>query len=217
MKLNKDLAEFVGAFVGDGCLSKSKRTDRKNGFSKEVVFTGSWEHDNQYYKEIIQPTLIRNFNIKGSLFHRKDDNSLRFRIFNQTLIPSFLINLGFNFGPKSKNVEIPKVILNNYKLHKAFLRGLFNTDGSIYKRYSKQYSGHSRFYSNYKVIQFVSVSKKLMEQTHQILLNLNFNPNKVINTHNAWVCRITSQKEVNRFGKEIITNHKYHLGRFLQA
>ena len=214
MEIKEDLAEFIGAFIGDGCLSEYKRSDRKKGTFKEIVFTGAWEKDYPYYKDIIQPILIKNFNISGTINHRKDDNSLRFRIFKQPIF-SFLLGVGFKFGPKSNNVEIPKIILDNNKLHKALIRGLFNTDGSIYKRYSKKYAGHNKLYSNYKVIQFKSVSQRLIEQVHDILLNLKLNPNKVTKTDDAWVCRITSQKEVNQFEREIITNHAYHINRFL--
>jgi intein/homing endonuclease len=214
MDLNENLAEFIGAFVGDGCLSEYKRSDREKGTIKEVSFTGAWEKDYPYYKDVIQPILMKNFNISGTIKHRKDDDSLRLRIFRQPIFV-FLLNLGFNFGPKSNNVVIPEKILNDSLLHKAFLRGLFNTDGSIYKRYNKQYKSHSKFYSEYKVIQFKSASKKLIEQVYSILSNLKFNPNNVIKSRDAWVCRITSQNEVNRFGKEIITNHPYHIKRLL--
>lgn len=214
MELTEELAEMIGVFVGDGCLSQSKRKDRK-GYSKEVVFTGSWDKDSQYYMDIIQPIIYKNFDLSSSLVHRKDDNSMRLRIYNQTILPSFLIKLGFNFGPKSRTVEIPLIILNDISLQKSFIRGLFNTDGTIYKRYSKPYGNHKKTYSDYKVIQFKSASKKLMEQTSNILLDLGFNPNRIIKERDAWVCRITSQKEVKRFGNEIITNHTYHKNRFL--
>ena len=179
-----------------------------------MVFTGSWEKDYQYYLDVIQPILIKNFNFPGKIIHRKDDNSLRFRIFRKGIF-SFLIESGFKFGPKSDNVNIPLSILDNISLQKPFIRGLFNTDGTIYKRYSKQYKNHPKLYSKYNVIQFKSVSPKLIEQLHLILANLGFNPNKITKTDNAWVCRITSQEEINKFNKEIITNHAYHIKRAL--
>ena len=213
MELNKELAEFVGVFVGDGCLSRYKRSDRI-GNIEEIQFTGSWSKDSQYYLEIIQPIIKRNFNVDGGITHRKDDDTVRYRITNREVI-SFLKNLDFSFGPKATKVKIPNRILNNSSLHESFLRGFFNTDGTIYKRYSKQYKNHAKFYQNYKVIQFKSASKELMSQIYFILDQLGFKPNRVIKTKDCWVCRITFQKEVNNFGEEIITNHKYHRDRFL--
>lgn len=213
MELDEELSEFVGAFVGDGCLSCYKRSNG-SGNTEEIQFTGSWDKDSQYYTEIIQPILKNSFNIEGSIKHRKDDNTVRFRTTNKRLV-SFLKQLGFNHGPKATTVKIHDKILNNPALHKSFLRGLFNTDGSIYKRYSKQYKNHTRFYKNYKVIQFKSASKELILQTHLILSQLGFNPNKIIRTNDCWVCRITFQKDVTIFRSEIITNHQYHKERFL--
>ena len=213
MKLNEELEEFVGVFVGDGCLSCYRRSNR-TGNTEEIQFTGSWDKDSQYYSEIIQPIVKRNFKVSGSIRHRKDDNTVRFRITNKEVV-SFLKNLDFSAGPKATIVKIPNKILNNSALHSSFLRGLFNTDGTIYKRYSKKYKNHKKFYPNYKVIQFKSASEELMLQTHLILEKLGFKPNRVIKTQNCWVCRVTFQREVNKFGKEIITNHKYHKERFL--
>jgi len=213
MMVNEGLAEFIGAFVGDGCLSCYKRSDR-NGNIEEIQFTGSWEKDSPYYLEIIQPIVRENFNVSGNIKHRKDDDTVRFRITNKKVI-SFLRNLGFNFGPKATIVKIPDKILNDPSLHKSFLRGLFNTDGTIYKRYSKKYKNHNKFYQNYKVVQFKMASEELILQVHSMLEELGFNPNRVIKTNDCWVCRVTFQKDVNNFGKEIITNHKYHRERFL--
>ena len=213
MELNKELAEFVGVFVGDGCLSCYKRSDR-TGNIEEIQFTGSWNKDYQYYLEIIQPIVKRNFEINGNINHRKDDNTIRFRITNKKVV-SFLKDLDFNFGPKATIVRIPDKILKDSSLYKSFLRGFFNTDGTIYKRYSKKYKNHKKFYQNYKVIQFKSASKELMLQIYLMLEQLGFNPNRIIKTENCWVCRVTFQKNVNNFGKEIITNHKYHRDRFL--
>ena len=213
MVVNEELAEFVGAFVGDGCLSSYKRSNRK-GNIEEIQFTGSWEKDSPYYLAIIQPIVMENFNARGNIKHRKDDNTVRFRITDKKVI-AFLRDLGFNFGPKAQTVKIPDKILNDSSLHKSFLRGFFNTDGTIYKRYSKQYKKHAKFYQNYKVVQFKCASKGLMVQVHSILKELGFNPNRVIRTKDCWVCRVTFQKDVTNFGKEIITNHAYHRDRFL--
>lgn len=213
MYLNEELAEFVGAFVGDGCLSRYKRTNRK-GHTEELQFTGSWNKDSQYYLEIIQPILKKHFNFEGNLAHRKDDNTVRLRTTKKEIV-SFLKDLEFEPGPKNKTVKIPKEILEDSSLHKSFLRGLFNTDGSIYKRYNKQYENHPKFYSKYKIIQFKLASKELIFQLNHLLKELGFAPNRVTRINDCWVCRITLQKDVRTFGNEIITNHNYHKKRFL--
>ena len=213
MEINEELAEFLGAFIGDGCLSRYKRSNRPKGEITEVVFTGGWEKDSPYYRDIIGPILQKNFQVSGSLKHRVDDNSVRFRIFNKS-ISSFLIEVGFKPGPKSKNVKIPEAIMNDSSLHQAVLRGIFNTDGTVYRRYSKRYGAQKKEYLGYKVVQFKSMSKGLIFQIHELLESLGLNPNKVTASREAWVCRITSQEEVSKFGKEIATDHPYHMDRF---
>ncbi len=215
-KLNEDLAELVGAFIGDGCLSQYYIKNRKK-WQQVILFTGSWRNDSLYYKNVIQPIIEKYFKVKCQFYHRKDDDTVRFRTYDKKII-LFLLNLGFNFGPKADNVIIPSIIFNDKKLMRGCVRGVFNTDGTIYQRYSKQYKNHPKYYKDYKVIQFKSKSHKLIKQIRLILSEFDLNPNKIIadgksNIHA--VCRITSQPEVKRFEKEINTTHSYHIERML--
>ncbi|MCD4759876.1 hypothetical protein K8R33_03235, partial [archaeon] len=169
MELNEQLAEFVGAFIGDGCLSKWSRKDRPSDV-KVISFTGSWKNDSQYYQEIINPFIKEIFGKGGRIYHRKDDNSIRYTLYNKDII-LFLIELGFDFGPKSRTVTIPDKIVYDKELSIACIRGIFNTDGCIYRRYSKKYKNHPKAYLNYKVIQFRLNSENLLHQIKNILYN----------------------------------------------
>ncbi len=211
MKLNKALAEFVGAFIGDGCLSEYNVTSR--AIKRTVVlFTGSWKNDYVYYKKILQKFVIKSFNISGNIYHRKDDNTIRYTLYDNKII-NFLLELGFTPGPKTKKVTIPKIFFKQKSLIKSCLRGIFNTDGTIYKRYSKKYNRQPKLYDKYKVIQFKSCSRKLIYQIKDILSYLDYNPNKVITDCKSWVCRITNQNYVKKFNKEINITHPYHIKR----
>ena len=70
MILDEDLAEVVGALIGDGCLckfwSKARRTWRY-----ELLFTGGWDKDHEYYTARIQPIIYEKFGIKGYLERNK--------------------------------------------------------------------------------------------------------------------------------------------------
>lgn len=211
MDLNEELAEFIGAFIGDGCLSRYPRKNRPND-TTVIAFTGSWNNDSQYYKEVIKQIIKSNFDNLGYLYHRKKDDTVRYFIYNKEVI-SFLIMLGYGFGPKTNNVKIPKKILKNYKLSIPCIRGIFNTDGCIYRRYSKKYKNHSKEYLNYRVIQFKMNSKVLLDQIKEILNRLDIKSNKVIQDKNSFVLRITSQNDVKKFVKLINTKHKHHLER----
>jgi len=213
--MNEDLAEVVGAFIGDGCLSRYYIKNREK-WQEVILFTGSWQKDSPYYKKIIQNIITKEFKLKCELYHRLDDDTVRFRTYDKGFI-SFLLKMGFKFGPKAHNVKIPDIILSKDSLLKGCIRGIFNTDGTIYQRYSKKYSGHPKHYANYKVVQFKSKSLKLMRQIRTILLKLEFMPNKIIKdgkNSNCYVCRLTSQKDIEVFDNEINTTHQYHMDRY---
>ena len=213
MKMNVGLAEFVGAFIGDGCMSQYLRKGRHTK-TRVILFTGNWEKDSQYYSKIINPILVKNFGKPGRIYHRKDDNTVRF-IVGWKEVFSFLLSLGFSFGPKASTVFIPDIILNDKTLSFSCLRGIFNTDGCIYSRYSKKYNKHPKIYSNYAVIQFKSNSKLLMNQVSFVLKREGIIPNRIIKDKNAYVLRITNQKEIGKFLPLVNINHDYHKERIM--
>ena len=141
--MNEELSELVGLFIGDGCMSKYSRKNRPNRTSI-ILFTGGWKKDSQYYHVVIRGILRRYFNLKAKVYHRKDDDTVRVKIYDKHFI-AFFRNLGFNFGKKSETVFIPKEILENRSFSLACLRGIFNADGCVYKRYQKNMGNTLKF------------------------------------------------------------------------
>ena len=211
MKLNEGLAEFVGAFIGDGCMSRYY-VQKEKRWRTAVLLTGHWNKDSSYYIEEIKPVLEMNLGVSVRVYHRKDDDTVRCFVNGRKTI-DFLRNLGFSFGEKSSKVTIPETIFSNPSLNLSCLRGIFNTDGSVYRRYSKQYKNHHRFYSQYKVIQFSSKSKKLLEQIKKVLISFNINSNAITPNRDSYSLRINSQQEIDKFVHLIKFNHKYHISR----
>ncbi len=210
MELNEGLSEFVGAFIGDGCMTEYPRKDRPSTY-QSIQFTGDWSKDFSYYQKIILSIILQNFNYAGRIYHRKD-NTVRYFIKRKEVI-RFLLGLGYKFGPKANSVFIPESILNNKSMSLACVRGIFNTDGGFYKRYSRKYKNHKKLYSNYNVAQIKSNSKKLLEQIKYILNRENINSNKIIKDKNAYVFRITNQNEIKKFVSKVGMNHEYHKRR----
>lgn len=210
-KLNERTAEFVGALIGDGCLSKYwSKYDKR--WRTVVLFTGQWDNDIPYYENVIQKINKEELGYKGYIYHRKDDNSVRFFIGSKKLV-LWLHSMGLPIGVKDK-IVIPNYIRRNLNLAKACIRGIFNTDGSVYRRYSKAYSKHSKHYKNYAVIQFTMKNKNVIKFVIDILKQSQFRVNQITSDRDYWVCRITSQKDVNRFFNEIATNNSYHSNRY---
>jgi len=156
---------------------------------------------------------LEEFGTRGYIYHRKDDNTVRFFIESKRVL-SFLHSLGLPIGIK-KYIGIPEDFKVSLNLSKACIRGIFNTDGSIYSRYGKKYSNHSRYYKNYAVIQFKMKNREVIVFIKQSLEKSGLKLTKIGRVNKVyWVTRITSQKDVERFFKKLKINHPHHLRRF---
>ena len=211
INISESLAEVYGALIGDGCLSQYPIRE-SNNLKRVILFTGHLSHDFDYYVKIIRPVFIKEFNAKGYIQKREKYNCVRYVLSNGVAF-EFFKKLGFSIGKKLK-LEIPKLILLNNKKSISCIRGIFDTDGSIYQRYSKKYKNHAKHY-NYHVIQFKMNSKKVIEQIKFILEKNNIKTNKIIKDKKCSVLRITDQKEVDKFMQLIKPNNRYHKERYL--
>jgi hypothetical protein len=209
--MNADTAELIGFFIGDGCLCRyfSKYDSR---WKSVVLFTGNLKNDRTYYEEVLRPIIMKNFNVNGYVYLRRKDNTIRYSIFSEKVIEYFL-KMGFKFGPKFNSYNIP-LCINNRFLEKAFIRGIFNADGTVYRRYNKRYRNHPIFYGKYAIVQFKLKNSALIRSIRTMLQRSGFNVNRITRTREYYLIRITDQEHVERFFKEIATNHPYHLKRY---
>jgi intein/homing endonuclease len=166
--LNKKLAEILGMHCGDGCISITPRY-------KEYALCGDITEEKEYYKkrvvplfnEIIALPLLKN-KIKAKKYPKM--GVYGFLLFKKEIVEYF-IKLGLSAGSKT-NQGIPKIVKDsNIKCKKAFLRGLFDTDGSIYfqKNYSIKISKHKR-----PIIKIGTTSRKLKEDIKELCKELKY-------------------------------------------
>ncbi len=210
MELNEDMAEVVGAFIGDGCISAYREGNRRRTV---VLFTGNWKNDEAYYREKIVPAIRERFGGARRIYHRKDDNSLRYVLCDRRIIDLFVM-LGMPIGVKGNRLRIPSEIRADDRLARACIRGIFNTDGSVYRRYSKRYPGQARPYRNYAVIQFKMESRHVIRWLKRSLESHGLKVNRMTKVSNCLVIRITDQNSVKRFVGEIGFTHPYHEKRY---
>jgi len=211
IRINESLAEFYGAMIGDGCLSRYYPSDR-NAPIEVVQLSGHLINDIHYYENKILQILIKEFGTRGRLQKREKYNSVLYWVTNK-LAFSFFEDLGFPVGKKIR-LNIPRGILADNKKAIACVKGIFNTDGAVYRRYSKRYKNHARFY-NYLVIQFKLNSQRITKQVKKILNNNNIRTNKISRDKKCYVLRITNQEDIHKFMQIIRTSNKYHIERYL--
>ena len=87
IKINESLAEYYGAMIGDGCLTKYF-VNYYQKWKYCTLMTGH-THDEPYYRNTLQKISIKEFNIKGYIRFRKDENVTRFEIYTKEVFNFF--------------------------------------------------------------------------------------------------------------------------------
>ena len=209
-EMNEKLAELYGVMLGDGCLSSYFSNYAQKGIFCTLV-TGH-THDEPYYSQVLRPILIIEFGVKGCIRFRKDCQVVRFETTHKNVF-NFIKLLGFPIGKKDY-LEIPTSIISNNNFSIACVRGIFDTDGSIYSRYSKKYHNHAKFY-HYMVVQFKMKSYDLIKQIKNILDTNNIKTTKIGTIKKLYfVVRVTDQESIHIFMKLIKPNNEYHVKRY---
>jgi len=187
------LAEFVGIMLGDGGISSYQATITLN------------KNELTYAKFIIK--LIKSlFKSNAKIYPRKDCNAMDLVVHRKKIV-NFLLEIGLVKGGKIEHgADIPKWIMDDIKLQKACIRGLIDTDGSVFVH---RYISSGKIYK-YKKIEFSSSSKPLLISTYNILSNLGF---RVRMCKSGVAIRIESQKDVALYLKIIGTNNDRYSGK----
>jgi len=116
--------------------------------------------------------------------------------------------LGLKTGNKVKQqVDVPGWIKNNKKFQIACVRGLMDTDGSIFIH---KYKVKGKAYQ-YKKMAFTSRSKPLVIFAYNALKRLKLNPRI---TKNGWDVRLDSIEDVKKYFRLIGSHNLKHLKKY---
>ena len=136
LPINKYICEFYGILMGDGCISKYQDYEKFNRC--DMVVTGDKRFEMDYYK-YIQNLLKARFNINSYIYQYQSNNSLRLTIRNKPF-SNYLIKLGFPVGKKYIDLTIPKKLYDlPWNKLKFLIRGMFDTDGTIFAKKNEGY------------------------------------------------------------------------------
>ena len=115
---------------------------------------------------------------------------------NSVETTKFLISCGLLSGDKVKNqVGVPQWIKRKKSLTKTCLRGLIDTDGSIYRM--------KPHWPNLFQLSFKNNSKKLLQDVREAFIMLGFHPSKIFGNRLV----LTRQKEIVMYFKDIGSNN----------
>jgi len=202
LKINSELCELVGAFIGDGYLSKYG----KNGIV--VGLTGNAILDEEYLKIHLVSIVKRHFpSAKPSFSYRKDENTLQVRFYSKKLA-QFLLSLGFMPGIKTRTVKIPSIIEQDKQLLYATIRGIFDTDGCLFfdnrKKYEKPYPRIT--------IQVASIALIIQLEKH-LSSEFSLYVDKSNRDGKRNTLEIYGHEQLERFLKQIGFSNKRHMSK----
>jgi DNA-binding XRE family transcriptional regulator len=188
------LAEFFGILMGDGGIS-----------ARQVVVTLHSETDRafaQYYRRLA----YQLFGVRPQLVKLKHAKAVHL-VISRTDLVEWLHERGLPIGHKIKHgLDVPTWIKNNPRYSRFCLRGLIDTDGSVF---AHQYRSGGKRYS-YKKLDFCSLSTPLLRSAYTIFQANGMKPC----VSRGKKLRLESQADMARYFRVIGSSNPKHLKRY---
>ena len=173
-RYSNNLAEFMGVMLGDGHLTRFQI----------VVTLGNKEKE---YADYVARLMSLVFGIEPKIIMRGGDK-YRDVYFGSTVVSKWLRRQGLVYNKVASQVDAPSWIFKKKGYMKSFVRGFFDTDGSIYKLRSGQHQ-----------ISLTNRSIPLLKSLQSMLQTLDYNPSAISYYH----VYLTRKKDLGRFAEEI--------------
>ncbi len=182
-KRTEKVAEFFGIMLGDGHVSHFQ------------TFVTLGNKELQYVSYVAN--LMRElFNTPSKIFVRKD--GYRDVYIGSVVLTKWLRDEGLVSNKVASQVDAPLWVHQKPEYMRGFLRGFFDTDGSLYRlRFGKQ-------------ISLTNHSLPLLHSLRKMLLALEYRPSEV----SAFRVYLTRKGDMERFFREICPANAKHLRRF---
>lgn len=177
------LAEFFGIMLGDGCISPTQ----------VMVTLGNKEFD---YVKHVSTIINKIFHIIPKVYIRK--RGYYVVSFGSTKVVKWLLDNNLVMNKVKNQVKTPDWILKKKIFIQSFLRGFFDTDGSVYRlRFGVQ-------------LAFTNRSRPLLNDITNSLELLKYYPSKI----SRFQVYITRKRQVLRFFNNIKPANIKHRQRF---
>lgn len=155
-EISPELCEEIGINIGDGSIYLTERR-------AEYRIGGNPKDEWDYFLNFLMPLYKRLFNLQPKI--RREKTAICLTIYSRAIVTFKTKVLGLPSGKKSHIVTIPQFILKNKEFFVACLRGIFDTDGSVFIDKSQ----------NRPIVDITSSSPLLLETIKKYGKKLNFN------------------------------------------
>ncbi len=180
---SEELAEFYGIMLGDGNLTRIK--NYKIG-TYQIRIVGDSRYDKLYLMNYVAPLIKKLFKVESKIYKYKNSNALSLNVSSRRLV-DFLIFKGFKAGDKIRNqLSIPSWIKNNPLFLRKCLRGLYDTDGSVYKLTDQ---------NSYQIC-FTNYNSVLLNDARNSLISFGIGVSKITKGRDI---TITKKSELRKF------------------
>ncbi len=192
---SKNLAEFTGIVLGDGGITKYQLTISLHMF------------DDKQYGEFVVNLIKQLFKVPISIYPRNKDSVNSYVVSRIALVQFCAEHLNIKQGNKMKQrVDIPNWVKRNKQYSIACVRGLIDTDGSVF---THRYKVKGKEYQ-YKKLAFTSFSKPLLYSVYKILQDLGLNA-RIARGKDV---RIDSIADMEKYFKIVGSHNPKHLKRY---
>ncbi|MCX6742378.1 MAG: hypothetical protein NTX24_04385 [Candidatus Pacearchaeota archaeon] len=199
LPLNKELAYFIGLFIGDGFTNKYQRYYL-------TQFTGD-KKEKQFYETLISDYCKKLFNVAPKIRYDRSCNAIRVNLYSVDIFNLITKRFQISAGRKSRTVLIPKEILDSDStIIKSCIRGLYDAEGCVFFDKRKSYA------APYPRIDLHMNNLELLKQVYNILNKFEIKCTLGTIEENLRVT-IYGEEQVKKFVKEIGFFNPKHLER----
>jgi intein/homing endonuclease len=163
--------------------------------------------DDHEYGKFVQKLMYTLFGVRTSVYYRKDAQAHSVVLARRKIV-DYMCSLGLVTGNKvDQKIKVPEWVLENEMYSLACLRGLMDTDGSVYIH---TYQVNKKQYQ-YKKLCFSSASAPLRKDVQFILHRFGSAA-----TCSGTNVRIDAIADVKRYMEVVGTHNPKHLKRYIK-
>ena len=196
-RFSKELAEFVGILIGDGCIAQY-----------QVSISLNFKNEKEY-SQFIKSLIKKLFNVPIRTYCDKKYSRLVLTVSRSELVRFCVEKLGLSQGNKVKQqVDIPSWIKQNKSYLAACIRGLMDTEGCVF---SHRYKVNGKIYT-YKKLSFKNNSIPLIKSVYNFLKDIGLNNPRIVK--NFKEVRIENKEDVQKYFQLIGFHNLKNLKRY---
>ena len=187
------MAELIGAMLGDGNVY-----DKRPYY---VEFTGDPVKDHYYFTHVLLPLVKGETGKNPRLFVR--DRGLRFRIYKKSFV-EWIKQVGIPAGEAKGTAEAPFFITSSANMMRRCVRGVHDTDGSVY------FDMRSAYRTPYPRVELHMKNVGLVRQVSEFFEDVGI-PHSYVKTKNS--IQTSGVEALSKFLGKVGFSNIHHINR----